>query len=117
MTRELTIQKIAQLASSNVLSKDYVDALDLAAKFLTKDQKKEEATENDFNFSIWLVDEMEEHDVTIHDVAKGVGVSYSTIKYYITDDRSPSLKVFLLLLNYFHKRMVIDGGINESDKT
>ena len=110
MNRELTIQKISQLASSNVLSKEYVDVLDVAAKFLAKDQMKEEQTENDFNFSTWLVDEMEEHDVTIHDIARAVGISYSTIKYYITEDRSPSLKVFLNLLDFFHKHLTIDGG-------
>jgi transcriptional regulator with XRE-family HTH domain len=62
---------------------------------------------DDFCFSEWLMDEMEKRNLTDRQLAKEVGFARMTIWYYITEQRSPSLKTFMLLLDYFNKHLVI----------
>lgn len=62
---------------------------------------------NDFNFSDWLIDMMEKANVSSKQLAKDTGMSYATIRFYVTEDRNPSLNTFLMFLDYFGKRMEI----------
>lgn len=62
---------------------------------------------NDFNFSDWLIDMMEKTNVSSKQLAKDTGMSYATIRFYVTEDRNPSLNTFLMFLDYFGKRMEI----------
>lgn len=62
---------------------------------------------NDFNFSDWLIDMMEKANVSSKQLAKDTGMSYAAIRFYVTEDRNPSLNIFLMFLDYFGKRMEI----------
>ena len=62
---------------------------------------------NEFNFSDWLIDEMEKKNISSKQLAKETGMSYQIIRFYVTEDRTPSLKNFMMFLNYFNKRMNI----------
>lgn len=65
-------------------------------------------TGNDsFNFSDWLIDMMEEKNVSSKQLANDTGMSYVAIRFYVTEDRNPSLNTFLMFLDYFGKRMEI----------
>ena len=66
---------------------------------------------NEFNFSDWLIDEMEKKNISSKQLAKETGLSYQIIRFYVTEDRSPSLKNFMLFLNYFNKHIkIVDNG-------
>lgn len=60
-----------------------------------------------FNFSDWLIDMMEKTNVSSKQLANDTGMSYVAIRFYITEDRNPSLNTFLMFLDYFGKRMEI----------
>lgn len=60
-----------------------------------------------FNFSDWLIDMMEKTNVSSKQLANDTGMSYVAIRFYVTEDRNPSLNTFLMFLDYFGKRMEI----------
>ena len=67
--------------------------------------------ENEFNFSEWLVNELEKSGISSKQLAKEIGLSYTAMRYYITEERMPSLRIFILFLDYFNKHIeIVDNG-------
>ena len=69
---------------------------------------------DEFNFSEWLMNELEKNDISSKQLAKEIGLSYTAMRYYITEDRLPSLRIFTLFLDYFNKHIEIVD--NKGDK-
>ena len=65
------------------------------------------AQQADFNFSEWLMDELEKHNMSVFNLAKQTGLSYMTIRYYVQEKRTPTLGSLEVILDQFGKKLQI----------
>ena len=61
----------------------------------------------DFDFSEWLITELEKRKMSIYELAKKTGLSYVTIRYYIQEKRKPTLGTLEVILKQFGKKVQI----------
>lgn len=61
-----------------------------------------------FDFQKWLCETMYETGITKAELCRRTGLAYLTLRSYIAGDRTPSLKIFLVLVEALGKRITID---------
>ena len=61
----------------------------------------------DFNFSEWLMEELELHKMSVFELARQTGLSYITIRYYLQEKRKPTLGTLEIILKQFGKKLQI----------
>lgn len=61
-----------------------------------------------FDFQKWLCETMQETGITKAELCRRTGLAYLTLRSYIAGDRTPSLKIFLVLVEALGKRITIE---------
>ena len=62
---------------------------------------------DEFDFAIWLDDELRKRDMSNLQFARRAGISPSAVSRYLEFDRSPTLKTLLTILDALHMHMEI----------
>lgn len=62
---------------------------------------------NEKEFAEWLEEEMDRQNLTRKELANRAGITVTTLRYYLREMRSPSLRCVNLVLGALGKKLVI----------
>ena len=65
--------------------------------------------ENEFDFKLWLNDEIKKHGWSLYELEANSGVSEQSLSAYLNDQCKPTLRSFMNLLKAFNQHIVIEN--------